>query len=132
VGEREPLDRVSYHELHTIFSNPDQPGTPIVRNGSPFRCDAATFVGGAGCIFASVEAVHHLSLAPDDGIAEEAAHVLAAQKTPDLTKPGVPGLPIPGDPDADPQIRKPLTRMFEDYERGWYDANHATARHHLP
>jgi hypothetical protein len=118
------LDKVSYHELHSYFTNPAE-FEEIERLTAPFRCDAAAYASGGGCQFTEIAAVHYLSLRPEDGIAEEAAHVLAAQKVPEETKPGTHGKLIPGDEHA--QIPNKLTRMYPGYNSSRYDKNHSTA-----
>ncbi len=114
-------DKVNYHQLHT-FSWGEGPGRGELI--APFRCDAAPYLGGGACLFHNVDAVHHVSLLPEDGVQDEALHILLAQTVPEATKPGTPGKSIPGSIESG----APLTRLYPGYDdNGQYNRNHDVA-----
>jgi PKD domain len=121
-GAHRDADHVNYHQLKT-FSWGEAPGIHEVT--VPFRCDAATYLGSTGaCLYQNVDSVHYVSILEQDGVFEEALHILLAQLVPEYTKPGVPGKEIPGSFESG----APLTRLYPGYDdNGQYDANHRVA-----
>jgi PKD domain len=116
-------DRVNYHQLKT-FSWGEAPG--IHELTVPFRCDAAPYLGSGGCIFHNVDAVHFVSIRPEDRVWEQALHILEAQTVPELTRPGILGKTIPGRHESGVP---PLTRLYSGYDdNGQSAANNRTAR----
>jgi hypothetical protein len=122
-GAHRDADHVNYHQLKT-YSWGEVGGIHEV-GSAPFRCDAATYLGSTGaCLFQNVDSVHHVSLLDQDGIVEEALHIVFAQFVPLLTKPEVPDKKIPGSFESG----APLTRLYPGYDDNrQYDANHRVA-----
>jgi hypothetical protein len=97
------FDKVNYHDFQLVMDSSE--GDFELTH--PFRCDAAAYASGGGCIFHTVDAVMHYSLSGSVG--EVAAHIKQAQDDPENVKPGGIGTEIAGGKASG----KPLTRLVE-------------------
>ncbi|MEU5347341.1 hypothetical protein AB0H18_42110 [Streptomyces sp. NPDC020766] len=115
-------DRVNYHQMRLRVTS----ATFTWERDYSFRCDAATYVSGGGCIFHEVPATMHYSLT-GDGVDDVAAHIKKAQDDPENVYPGGIGTQIPGGRKSG----KPLTRLYpnmNDDALSYYNANNRIAR----
>jgi hypothetical protein len=97
------FDKVNYHDFQLVMDS-DEGDFALTH---PFRCDAAAYASGGGCIFHTVDAVMHYQLSGSVG--EVARHIKDAQDDPENMKPGGVGTEIPGGKASG----KPLTRLVE-------------------
>jgi hypothetical protein len=116
-------DKVNYHTFDIFLVGQDP--TATWTNDYDFRCDAAVYASGGGCIFHKVNAELHYSLS-DPTVQQVAEHIKQAQDDPEHTYPGGIGITIPGKPGG-----TPLTRLYPGADaaaRTYYNANNRIAR----
>ncbi|WP_314171893.1 NucA/NucB deoxyribonuclease domain-containing protein [Streptomyces winkii] len=115
-------DRVNYHDMRIRLTS----ATGSTQFEEPFRCDAAAYASGGGCIFDQVPATMHYSL-NGAGVDSVAAHIKKAQDDPANVYPGGVGTEIPGARKSG----KPLTRLYpgmDEEARLYYNANNRVVR----
>lgn len=115
-------DRVNYHDMRIQLTSAQ--GT--TKFDQPFRCDAADYASGGGCIFHEVDAVLHYHLT-GHGVDSVAAHIKKAQDDPANVYPGGEGTMIPGGKSSG----RPLTRLYPGMDgeaRAYYNANNRVVR----
>jgi hypothetical protein len=115
-------DRVNYHEMRIQLTS----ATGSTSFNQSFRCDAAAYASGGGCIFHEVEATLHYNLT-GNGVDSVAAHIKKAQEDPANVYPGGIGTEIPGGRASG----KPLTRLYPGMDanaQAYYDANNRVAK----
>lgn len=120
------MDKVNYHGIKHQLELPTQ-GDMVWEQGPSFRCDAASYASGGGCIFDEIEARMTFSRAKLNATAKEALdHIVDAQERPASTKPGGNGIKIPGHPNSG----QPLTRLTPKVtsEEYYYNQNYEVAK----
>ncbi|WP_162889986.1 NucA/NucB deoxyribonuclease domain-containing protein [Streptomyces olivoreticuli] len=127
-GVHDNQDQVNYHRLEiAVYSQVVSPRAMVI----DFRCDRPLLdYGGSmkgGCLYDQVESTLHYSYKKYPNLAD---HIYTAQKHPEKTYPATefPSMKwaIPGDKDAKPENRKPLTRLYPGSSPealSYYDAN---------
>jgi hypothetical protein len=115
-------DRVNYHDMRIVLTS----SLGSTQFDQPFRCDAAVYASGGGCIFHEVDAVMHYHLT-GHGVDSVAAHIKKAQDDPQNVYPGGIGTEIPGGKASG----QPLTRLYKGMNAQamvYYNANNRIAR----
>jgi hypothetical protein len=115
-------DRVNYHDMRLSITGAEGTGT----FDQSFRCDAAAYASGGGCIYHEVDAVMHYKLT-GEGVDSVAAHIKKAQDDPANVYPGGIGTTIPGGKSSG----VPLTRLYPKMDgpsQAYYNANNRVVR----